>query len=179
MHINLIPCEDGVSHSSSLLIEAIQRFHTQVLAVVIVCSDQYEYTGPVPRPDTITRANIYAAIVLFREPRTIGQVTGFVLEEALNINISGTGGAYGQALLDCLATQGIQPFLLLRETVFETMEDWVPPAECADFPQLPVHIRLAHWENVLINLIIPQLWRTSPFETETGAWQDTWHTDAE
>ncbi|MBN3949083.1 MAG: hypothetical protein HWQ38_22490 [Nostoc sp. NMS7] len=111
MQINLVPvCEPGVSYGGEMMRDAITRFRKRLLAVIIVCPEEdFEYSDEEARPDNITRVHINAAIALFREPGTIGQVTGFIHENGMNINISGTGGWYGQEFMKCLTQNNIQP----------------------------------------------------------------------
>ena len=112
MQINLVPvCEPGVSYGSKTMTNAITHFRKQLLAVIVICPEEsFEYLGEEPRPDNITSAYINAVIVLFREPGTIGQVTGFIHEDGININRSGTGGAYGEKFMECLTKNDIQPW---------------------------------------------------------------------
>ena len=112
MQINLVSvCEPGIAYGGKMMREAISRFRTRLLAVIVVCPESdFEYSGEEARPDNITFAHITAAIALFREPGTIGQVTGFIHEEGMNINRSGTGGAYGEEFMKCLTQNDIQPW---------------------------------------------------------------------
>lgn len=160
MHINLIPaCEYGTSYGGDLLREALARFRKQLLAVIIVChEEQLKHTGPFPLADNITSAWIDAAIVLFREPGSIGQVTGFILEEGLNINWSGTGGRYGQAFLRCLVDHNVRPWFYPMNTVLELMAQWSGQGETFDLEGLPNYQRLEYWERFLIDKISPLLY---------------------
>ncbi|MBD2529226.1 hypothetical protein H6G97_06430 [Nostoc flagelliforme FACHB-838] len=103
MQINLVPvCDPGVSYGGEMMRDAITRFRKRLLAVIVVCpKEDFKYSGEEARPDNITRVHINAAIALFREPGTIGQVTGFIHENGMNINLSGTGGWYGEEFMKC------------------------------------------------------------------------------
>lgn len=81
MQINLIPVSKGIPYANDVITEAITRFRKHLLTVIVVCpEDGLEYLGEELTPESITRAGINAVIVLFREPGTIGQITGYIQE---------------------------------------------------------------------------------------------------
>lgn len=179
MKINLIPpCDAGISYGSDVVTEAISRFRKQLLAVMVVCSeDKFEYSGDYATPENITVASIIATITLFREPGTIGQVTGFIHETGININLSGTGGRFGAKFMKCLTDNEVQPWFYSSKKVAEQMIEWSGnPEFCLD--ELPLDQRLAHWERFIINVIAPQLYTgtMSIFSSvdRTGTWHDSW-----
>ncbi|HEY9694417.1 MAG TPA: HEPN domain-containing protein [Oculatellaceae cyanobacterium] len=185
MQINLVPvCEPGNSHGGEMMIDAITRFRKRLLTVIVVCPEAgFEYSGEEARPDNITHADINAAIALFREPGTIGQVTGFIHEDGMNINISGTGGWYGQKFMKCLTQNNIQPWFYPVKSVYERFKEGSGKSE--DFSGLDVdlstHKRLKYWELFLIDQIVPHLYTENldPFglNRRTGTWQKSWQTD--
>jgi hypothetical protein len=89
MKINLIPTSpSGVSYGGHVTNAAIQRFRPYLLGVVVVApSDGFEFDGDRPTPENITKAELNTVITLFREPNTIGQVTGFIHLKGMNINV--------------------------------------------------------------------------------------------
>lgn len=183
MQINLVPvCEYGVSYGCDMMIDAITRFRKQLLAVIVVLSEG-QYSGKQAKPDNITRANINAAITLFREPGTIGQVTGFIHENGMNINISGTGGRYGKKFMQCLTQNDIQPWFYPVELVHEKFKELSGKSE--DFSgiylDLSTHKRLKYWEMFLIDEIAPHLYTESLSDffdfNRTGTWQKSWQID--
>ncbi|MEH2312270.1 MAG: hypothetical protein V7K35_12920 [Nostoc sp.] len=184
MQINLVPvCESGVSYGGEMMRDAITRFRKRLLAVIVVCPEEgFEYTGEEARPDNITRVHINAAIALFREPGTIGQVTGFIHENGMNINISGTGGRYGQEFMKCLTQNDIQPWFYPVKPVYERFKEWSGKSE--NFYEVGLdlsnHERLKYWEQFLIDEIVPHLYTEmlSIFGgRRTGTWQKSWQTD--
>ena len=126
MKINLIPvCQPGVSYGEEMLKEAISRFREQLLAVIVVCSKQgFAFDGEEVSPDNIKRADIQAAICLFREIGTIGQITSFIHEDGMNINLSGTGGWYGKDFMVHLTQHNVKPWFYPLESAYELMAEW-------------------------------------------------------
>lgn len=185
MQINLVPvCEPGVSYGGEMMREAITRFRKRLLAVIVVCPEAgFEYSGEEARPDNITRTHINAAIALFREPGTIGQVTGFIHENGMNINISGTGGRYGQEFMKCLTENDIQPWFYPVKSVYEKFQEWSGKSESFSGIDLdlPTHKRLQYWEHFLIDNIVLHLYteRMGIFglSHRTGTWQKSWQAD--
>jgi hypothetical protein len=184
MQINLVPvCQPGISYGGKMMGDVLTRFRKRLLAVIVVCPKEgFEYSGEEPRPDNITRAHINAAIALFREPGTIGQVTGFIHENGMNINLSGTGGRYGQDFMKCLTQNNIQPWFYPVKSVYERFKEW--SVRAADFSSLDLNLstyeRLKYWEQFLIDEIAPHLhtegvgiWGGS----RTGTWQKSWQAD--
>ncbi len=184
MQINLVPvCEPGVPYGGEMMRDAITRFRKRLLAVIVVCPEEgFEYSGEEARPDNITRVHINAVIALFREPGTIAQVTGFIHENGMNINISGTGGRYGEEFMKCLTQNNIQPWFYPVKPVYERFKEWSGKSE--DFSGLDLdlsnHERLKYWEQFLIDEIVPHLYTEmiSLFGgRRTGTWQKSWQTD--
>lgn len=184
MQINLVPvCDPGVSYGSEIIRDAITRFRKRLLAVIVVCPEEgFEYSGEEARPDNITRTHINAAIVLFREPGTIGQVTGFIHENGMNINLSGTGGWYGEEFMKCLTQNNIQPWFYPVEPVYEKFKEW--SGKYDEFSgielDLSTHERLKYWEQFLIDNVVPHLYTEmlSFFGgIRTGTWQKSWQAD--
>lgn len=182
MQINLVPvCEPGVSYGGEMMRDAITRFRKRLLAVIVVCPEEdFEYSGEEARPDNITCVDINAAIALFREPGTIGQVTGFIHENGMNINLSGTGGWYGEEFMKCLTQNNIQPWFYPVEPVYETFKEWSGKSEISYGLDLSNHERLKYWEQFLIDEIVPHLY-TEMLNIfggrRTGTWQKSWQTD--
>ena len=184
MQINLVPvCDPGVSYGGEMMRDAITRFRKRLLAVIVVCPEEdFEYSGEEARPDNITCIDINAAIALFREPGTIGQVTGFIHENGMNINLSGTGGWYGEEFMKCLTQNNIQPWFYPVKPVYERFQEWSGKSE--NFYELGLdlsnHERLKYWEQFLIDEIVPHLYTEmlSIFGgRRTGTWQKSWQTD--
>ncbi len=185
MQINLVPVwEPGVSYGGEMMREAITRFRKRLLAVIVVCAEEgFEYSGEKPRPDNITSADITAAIVLFREPGTIGQVTGFIHEDGMNINLTGTGGSYREKFMKCLSQNDIQPLFGSLEKVYDIFKKW--SGKSLDFSRvdlgLSTHERLKYWEQFLIDNIVPLLYTESMgffgLSHRTGTWQKSWQAD--
>ncbi|MEP6485977.1 hypothetical protein NDI43_02145 [Microcoleus vaginatus GB2-A3] len=185
MQINLVPvCEPGNPYGGEMMRDAITRFRKRLLAVIVVCPEAgFEYSGEEARPDNITRTHINAAIALFREPGTIGQVTGFIHENGMNINISGTGGRYGQEFMKCLIKNDIQPWFYPVKSVYEKFKEWSGKYE--NFSgvdlDLPTHQRLHYWEHFLIDNIVPHLYTESMgifgLSHRTGTWKKSWQAD--
>ncbi len=184
MQINLIPvCEPGVSYGGKMMTEAITRFRKRLLAVIVVLPEEgFEYSGEEATPDNITSAEINAVIALFREPGTIGQVTGFIHEEGININLSGTGGWYGQKFMECLTQNDIQPWFYPAISVFEKFKEWSGKSEKfseIDFG-LSTFERLKYWERFLIDEIVQHLYTENLGffgASRTGTWQKSWQAD--
>lgn len=187
MQINLVPvCKPGISHGGEMMRDAITRFRKRLLAVIIVSPEEgFEYSGEQARPDNITSADITAAIALFREPGTIGQITGFIHEDGMYISLSGgTGNSYGKEFMKCLIENDIQPWFYSRERVYETFQKLSDKAEffaMRDFDLLLTHERLKYWEQFLINEIVPHLYTESMgflgLNSRTGTWQKSWQAD--
>jgi|GEM_PF-945559 len=184
MQINLVPvCEPGNSYGGEMMRDAITRFRKRLLAVIVVCPEEgFEYSGEEARPDNITRVHINAAIALFREPGTIGQVTGFIHENGMNINISGTGGRYGEEFMKCLTQNNIQPWFYPVKPVYKRFQEWSGKSEAFSGVDLDLsnHERLKYWEQFLIDEIVPHLYTEmlSIFGgRRTGTWQKSWQTD--
>lgn len=185
MQINLVPvCEPGVSYGGEMMRDAITRFRKWLLAVIVVCPERdFEYSGEKPRPDNITSADITAAIVLFLEPGTIGQVTGFIHEDGMNINLTGTGGSYGEKFMKYLTKNDIKPLFCSLEKVYNIFQKL--SEKSLEFSRidlgLSIHERLQYWEHFLINKIVPHLYTENMgFFNEihrTGTWQQSWHAD--
>lgn len=185
MQINLVPvCEPGISYGGKMMRDAITRFRKRLLAVIVICPEEgFEYSGKKPRPDNITSADITAAIVLFREPGTIGQITGFIHEDGMNINLTGTGGSYGEEFMKCLTQNDIKPLFGSREKVYDIFQNM--SEKSLNFSQidlgLSTHERLQYWEHFLINEIVPHLYTENMgFFGEihrTGTWQQSWQAD--
>lgn len=184
MQINLVPvCEPGISYGGEMMRDAITRFRKRLLAVIVVCPEEdFEYSDEEARPDNITRIDINAAIILFREPGTIGQVTGFIHENGMNINISGTGGWYGEEFMKCLTKNDIQPWFYPVKPVYERFQEWSGKSE--NFYEVGLdlsnHERLKYWEQFLIDENIQHLY-TEMLNIfggrRTGTWQKSWQTD--
>ena len=187
MQINLVPvCKPGISHGGEMMRDAITRFRKRLLAVIIVSPEEgFEYSGEQARPDNITSADITAAIALFREPGTIGQVTGFIHEDGMYISLSsGTGNSYGKEFMKCLIENDIQPWLYSRERVCETFQKLSDKSDVfslRDLDLLLTHERLKYWEQFLINEIVPHLYTESMgflgLSRRTGTWQQSWQAD--
>lgn len=187
MQINLVPvCKPGISHGGEMMRDAITRFRKRLLAVIIVSPEEgFEYSGEQARPDNITSADITAAIALFREPGTIGQVTGFIHEDGMYISLSGgTGNSYGKQFMKCLIENDIQPWLYSRERVYETFQKLSDKSDVfslRDLDSLLTHERLKYWEQFLINEIVPHLYTESMgflgLSRRTGTWQQSWQAD--
>jgi hypothetical protein len=186
MQINLVPvCEPGNPHGGEMMRDAITRFRKRLLAVIVVCPEEgFEYSGEKTRPDNITSADITAAIALFREPGTIGQVTGFIHEEGMYISRSGgTGNSYGKEFMKCLTQNDIQPLFGSREKVYDKFQQ--SSGKSLDFSRidlsLSTHERLQYWEQFLINEIVPHLYTESMgflgLNSRTGTWQESWQAD--
>ena len=183
MQINLVPvCEPGNPYGGEMMRDAITRFRKRLLALIVVCPEAgFEYSGEEARPDNITSAYITAAIALFREPGTIGQVTGFIHENGMNINISDTGGRYGKEFMKCLTKNDIQPWFYPVKPVYEKFREWSGKSEFFSTADLSTHERLKYWEQFLINEIVPHLYtRRMGFfglSSRTGTWQESWQVD--
>ncbi|MEZ2238480.1 hypothetical protein [Microcoleus sp.] len=183
MQINLVPvCEPGNPYGGEMMRDAITRFRKRLLAVIVVCPEAgFEYSGEEARPDSITSAYITAAIALFREPGTIGQVTAFIHENGMNINISDTGGRYGKEFMKCLTKNDIQPWFYPVKPVYEKFREWSGKSEIFSTADLSTHERLKYWEQFLINEIVPHLYtRRMGFfglSSRTGTWQESWQAD--
>ncbi|WP_445244924.1 HEPN domain-containing protein [Microcoleus sp. OTE_8_concoct_300] len=187
MQINLVPvCEPGVSYGGEMMRDAITRFRKRLLAVIIVCPEEgFEYSGEQARPDNITSADITAAIALFREPGTIGQVTGFIHEDGMYISLSGgTGNSYGKEFMKCLLENDIQPWLYSLERVYKTFQNLSDKSDVfsrRDLDLLLTHERLKYWEKFLLNEIVPHLYTESMgflgLNSRTGTWQKSWQAD--
>jgi len=185
MQINLVPvCEPGNPHGGEMMRDAITRFRKRLLAVIVVCPEEgFEFSGKEARPDNITRTHINAAIALFREPGTIGQVTGFIHENGMNINISGTGGRYGKEFMKCLSQNDIQPCFYPAKPVYDIFQEWSEKSDIFSRPDLDLstHERLKYWEQFLINEIVPHLYTESMgflgLSRRTGTWQESWQAD--
>ena len=187
MQINLVPlCESGNPYGGEMMRDAITRFRKRLLAVIVVCPEAgFEYSGEEARPDNITSTYITAAIALFREPGTIGQVTGFIHENGMNINISGTGGRYGKEFMKCLIQNDIQPCFYPVKPVYDLFQEWSEKSETFSRQDLDLglstHERLKCWEQFLINEIVPHLYTESMgflgLSRRTGTWQQSWQAD--
>ncbi len=185
MQINLVPvCEPGFSYGGGMMRDAITRFRKRLLAVIVVCPEEgFEYSGEEARPNNITRTHINAAIALFREPGTIGQVTGFIHENGMNINLTSTGGSYGKKFMQCLIDNDIQPWFYPVKPVYEKFQKWSGKSEKFSGLDLdlPNHARLKYWEQFLINEIVPHLYTESMgflgLNSRTGTWQNSWQAD--
>jgi len=187
MQINLVPvCEPGNSHGGKMMRDAITRFRKRLLAVIVVCPEEcFEFSGEEARPDNITSADINAAIALFREPGTIGQVTGFIHENGMNINLSGTGGWYGQEFMKCLIQNDIQPWFYPVKPVYKIFQEWSGKSDEKLFSRvdldLSTHERLKYWEQFLIDKIVPNLYTKNMgllgLNSRTGTWQESWQAD--
>jgi len=188
MQINLVPvCEPGNPHGGEMMRDAIARFRKRLLAVIVVCPEEgFEFSGEEARPDNITSAYINAAIALFREPGTIGQVTGFIHENGMNINLSGTGGRYGQQFMKCLSQNDIQPWFYPVKPVYEIFQKWSGKSDeqlisRVGLVDLLTHERLKYWEQFLIDKIVPHLYTKSMgflgLNSRTGTWQESWQAD--
>ncbi|MEB3883743.1 hypothetical protein [Lyngbya sp. CCY1209] len=184
MQINLIPvCDPGISYGIDIIIDAINRFRKQLLAVIVVCpEDGFEYSGEEPRPNNITSAHVNAAIALFREPGTIGQVTGFIHENGININRSGTGGAYGDKFMKCLTDHEIQPWFYPVLPVYKKFLEWGNIDNFSSIDSdLLTHVRLQYWKQFLTDEIAPHLYtdRLGLFGLvkRTGSWRQSWQSD--
>ncbi|NQE36627.1 hypothetical protein [Microcoleus asticus] len=187
MQINLVPvCESGNPYGGEMMRDSITRFRKRLLAVIVVCPEAgFEYSGEEARPDNITRTHINAAIALFREPGTIGQVTGFIHENGMNINISGTGGRYGKEFMKCLIQNDIQPCFYPVKPVYDLFQEWSEKSETFSRQDLDLglstHERLKCWEQFLINEIVPHLYTESMgflgLNSRTGTWQKSWQAD--
>lgn len=183
MQINLVPvCEPGNPYGCEMMTDAITRFRKQLLAVLVFCPEEnFEYSGKKPTPDNITYAHINAAIALFREPKSIGQVTGFLHENGININFSGTGGRYGKEFMKCLTKNDIQPWFYPAKPVYEQFEQWSGKSDNLSLDELLIHKRLQYWEQFLIDNIVPHLYTESldifGESRRTGSWQKAWQAD--
>lgn len=186
MQINLVPvCEPGNPYGGEMMRDAITRFRKRLLAVIVVCPEAgFEYSGEEPRPDNITRTYINAAIALFREPGTIGQVTGFIHENGMNINISDTGGRYGKEFMKCLNQNDIQPCFYPVKPVYDIFREWSEKSDIFSIRgdlDFSTHERLKYWEQFLINEIVPHLYTESMgllgLSHRTGTWQKSWQAD--
>jgi hypothetical protein len=186
MQINLVPvCEPGNPYGGEMMRDAITRFRKRLLAVIVVCPEaSFEYSGEEARPDNITRTHINAAIALFREPGTIGQVTGFIHENGMNINISGTGGRYGKEFMKCLIQNEIQPLFYPVKPVYDIFQEWSEKSDIFSVRgdlDFSTHERLKYWEQFLINEIVPHLYTESMgflgLSRRTGTWQKSWQAD--
>jgi hypothetical protein len=186
MQINLVPvCEPGNPYGGEMMRDAITRFRKRMLAVIVVCPEAgFEYSGEEPRPDNITRTYINAAIALFREPGTIGQVTGFIHENGMNINISDTGGRYGKEFMKCLNQNDIQPCFYPVKPVYDIFREWSEKSDIFSIRgdlDFSTHERLKYWEQFLINEIVPHLYTESMgllgLSRRTGTWQKSWQAD--
>ena len=186
MQINLVPvCEPGNPYGGEMMRDAITRFRKRLLAVIVVCPEAgFEYSGEEARPDNITRAYINAAIALFREPGTIGQVTGFIHENGMNIHISDTGGRYGEEFMKCLSQNDIQPCFYPVKPVYDIFQEWSEKSGTFSIRgglDLSAHERLKYWEQFLINEIVPHLYTESMgflgLSRRTGTWQKSWQAD--
>lgn len=183
MQLNLIPvCEPGISYGSAMMTDAITRFRKQLLAVIVVCPEEdFKYLGEEAKPDNIIRTHITAAIALFREPGTIGQVTGFIHEHGMNINLSGTGGSYGKKFMECLTQNSIQPWFYPATPIYEKFEEWSGKAgDLSGIDYLPTCERLKYWEQFLMDKIFPHLYTEMLGffgGRRTGTWQKTWQAD--
>ena len=186
MQINLVPvCESGNPYGGEMMRDAITRFRKRLLAVIVVCPEAgFEYSGEEPRPDNITRTYINAAIALFREPGTIGQVTGFIHENGMNINISDTGGRYGKEFMKCLIQNDIQPWFYPVKPVYDIFQEWSEKSDIFSIRgdlDFSTHERLKYWEQFLINEIVPHLYTASMgflgLSRRTGTWQQSWQAD--
>ncbi|MBN3871857.1 hypothetical protein [Nostoc sp. JL33] len=179
MKINLIPVsEPGISYGGDVTNEAIKRFRKYLLGVVAVCSE-FEYSGERATPRNISIANFTAVITLFREPKTIGQITGFIHLDGININLSGTGGRYGQQFLNCLVENEVEPWLYPAERAIEQIGEYVGnPKWYIKHEMMPLDTVLSLWERFIINVILPQLHTTRigffGLDNKTGSWQDSW-----
>lgn len=120
---------------------------------------------------------------MFREPGTIGQITGFIHEDGMNINLTGTGGSYGEEFMKCLTKNDIKPLFGSREKVYDIFQKM--SEKSLNFSQidlgLSTHERLQYWEHFLINEIVPHLYTENMgFFGEihrTGTWQQSWQAD--
>ena len=183
MQINLVPvCEPGNPHGGKMMRDAITRFRKRLLAVIVVCPEKgFEYSGEKARPDNITSTYITAAIALFREPGTIGQVTGFIHEDGMNVNLSGTGGRYGKEFMKSLSQNDIQPWFYPVKPVYDIFQEWSGKSENFSRADLSTHERLKYWEQFLIDKIVPHLYTESMgflgLNSRTGTWQESWQAD--
>ncbi|MGB3265961.1 MAG: hypothetical protein WBA89_18615 [Microcoleus sp.] len=185
MQINLVPvCEPSFSYGGEMMRDAITRFRKRLLAVIVICPEEgFEYSGEQARPDNITSTDITAAIALFREPGTIGQVTGFIHEDGMYISLSGgTGNSYGKEFMKCLIKNNIQPWFYPVESVYDIFQKWSGKSEVFSLLDLDLstHERLKYWEQFLIDKIVPNLCREvlGIFGgSRTGTWQESWQAD--
>ena len=104
MRLNLIPASpNGVSYGEWTLELLMEKFKKQILGVVIILDrEKTEFYGNAPSVDGIQKADFEAVIVLIRELYSVGMITGFIVENGLNIRLSGMGGALGKQFLDFL-----------------------------------------------------------------------------
>ncbi|WP_373536168.1 hypothetical protein [Microcoleus sp.] len=186
MQINLVPvCEPSFSYGGEMMRDAITRFRKRLLAVIVICPEEgFEYSGEKAIPDNITSADITAAIALFREPGTIGQVTGFIHEDGMYISLSGgTGNSYGKKFMNCLTKNDIQPWFYPVEQVYDIFQKWSGKSEVFSLLDLDLstHERLKYWEQFLIDKIVPNLYTESMgflgLNSRTGTWQKSWQAD--
>lgn len=174
MRINLIPSSDtSISYGIEAMVEAIRRYHKYLLVAVHIYPEQE--TEIVDEKIKGTTRQTF--ILLFREPGSIGLVTGFINEWGTNINSSGTGGMYGQEMLDILEEYKINPIVLTQERIFKGYPDLKKSTQ----KNQPLVERLPIWEKVIESEVVPRLCRNTGtilgLENYTGGWANSW--DAE
>ncbi|MDF5721509.1 MAG: hypothetical protein PUP91_13720 [Rhizonema sp. PD37] len=183
MKINLIPvCDSGISYGGDVTNDAINRFRQYLLGVVIVCpEEEFEYSEEFAAPSNITKANFSAVITLFREPKTIGQITAFIHLDGMNINLTGTGGAYGQKFLDCLARNEVQPWFYPLKDAYANIEKNVGNSQFYKDEDISLYKKLQIWEKFLINIVLPNLYTESVgllgLSRKTGSWLESWRAE--
>jgi hypothetical protein len=101
----------------------------------------------------------------------------------MNINLTGTGGSYGEEFIKCLSQNDIQPLFGSLEKVYDIFKK--SSGKSLDFSRvdlgLSTHERLKYWEQFLIDKIVPLLYTESMgflgLSRRTGTWQKSWQAD--
>ncbi|MDF5717489.1 MAG: hypothetical protein PUP93_27395 [Rhizonema sp. NSF051] len=194
MKINLIPvCAPGYPYGGVVINEAIERFKKYLLSVVIVYQKEtLEFTAElaakeiptykkIPTSRNVFKADFVAVIALFRESNTIGQVTGFIQLDGMNLDKKGKLGECGSKLLDCLTQNKIEPWFYDSEEALVRIMQHTELIDWDKITSLPLVELLSLWEKFVVDHIVPHFYSTSfgAFNSsrKTGSWSDSWKAD--
>jgi transcriptional regulator with XRE-family HTH domain len=166
MYINLIPSsESGISYGIDTMIEAVRRYRSYLLAAIRLIAGE--------DPNNTSNQTF---ILLFREPGSIGMITGFINDSGTNIKYSGTGGHYGEEMVKCLEEHGIKPMMGSMDKLTHSY-----PELFKDTDRDSVVDRLPFWRNFIEREIITNLHSTAygflSMESYTGSWEESWQAE--
>ncbi len=185
MRINLIPVlpVDRLS-PFKMTTQAIENFRPYVLSVAIVVPiGKLNFAQHETQHETILSLladvdlDSCTVISIFREPKTIGMLTGFLHLKTANANVSRAGENHQKEFLDCLSQHQVVPNVLEEDSKHKTNQ-YTRQRNRLFYRELKLDKLTECWERFIINTMIPMsntsFSDNSTPPTITGTMMESW-----